>query len=440
MSRRYLCLSCSRINIEDLAKPEGLEHHPTLAHWKRSAKVCRLCHMFLQTALESDTSRPLEGVDLLSKEECLANYSTALQWLDKDSCKNDVEVIFRQIGTTNLVFAANVCVFTEQNDPAAAYGLLWRRELPENTSCIASLNLAKSWIMECLCKHGKATSKETVRLQVGEPDHAARLLQISASHVHVVSALNVKEPYATLSYSWGQKPQWPWGPAQIEMQDLNARATRRLLREHLPRTIRDAVSVVENLGLRYVLVDALCILQGDEHDWLQESAKMASTFAQAYINIAASGSIDNEAGFFNKRSRSQHHHYRACMPVRSVLQGRPSTLYVCRRSDPYMEPDLPGFDLIMENGPDAFRDEVERGALAQRAWVCQERISSPRTIHFGETQLFWQCAHTMYTEDNLGTQNPSLIKRPWRSHFFPSGPKKARVTTSETLKGCLRLT
>lgn len=51
---------------------------------------------------------------------------------------------------------------------------------------------------------------------------------------------------------------------------------------------------------------------------------------------------------------------------------------------------------------DAYSQEIEQGRLAQRAWVLQERICSPRILHFGATQIFWQCNRKTWTEDNLG--------------------------------------
>ena len=39
----------------------------------------------------------------------------------------------------------------------------------------------------------------------------------------------------------------------------------------------------------------------------------------------------------------------------------------------------------------AFDRKVETGPLNQRSWVFQERILAPRTIHFAQEQIWWQC-------------------------------------------------
>jgi hypothetical protein len=42
----------------------------------------------------------------------------------------------------------------------------------------------------------------------------------------------------------------------------------------LPQTFRDAVSLVRQLRLRYLRIDALCIIQDDEEDWEKEASCM----------------------------------------------------------------------------------------------------------------------------------------------------------------------
>lgn len=199
-----------------------------------------------------------------------------------------------------------------------------------------------------------------------------------------------------------------------------------LHRDALPKTIRDAVSVTERLGLRYLWVDALCILQ-DDIDFATESVKMAEIYSQACVNLSASSSTSNSDGLFNKRSRSQHHHYKSCVKVEVRTGNAASALYFCHYTPAYVGRVVPDFPEEIQYGPVAFSDEVEQGHLSRRAWVCQERTSSPRTIHFGRTQLFWHCIHTVLAEDNLDTRVNQIANRHeytnWRSFFFPSGPE-----------------
>jgi hypothetical protein len=184
-------------------------------------------------------------------------------------------------------------------------------------------------------------------------------------------------------------------------------------------TIREAVDVAEMLGFRHVRVDAMCILQNDPADWLFESKNMAAIYAEVQLNIAASGSPHKEAGLLNKRSIPQHHLSDRCLQLDSAVHGEPSTLYFWREALDVEDRNSGGFE---QTYPDAFRHQIERGLLADRAWVCEERIVSSRTLHYGEGQLFWQCNHTTATEDNLGTRFANYEDdTPWRSVFLSGG-------------------
>jgi hypothetical protein len=44
----------------------------------------------------------------------------------------------------------------------------------------------------------------------------------------------------------------------------------------LPKTFLDAIVVTKALGLRYLWIDSLCIIQDDEDDWLAESKTMGT--------------------------------------------------------------------------------------------------------------------------------------------------------------------
>jgi hypothetical protein len=419
-SRQQMCRLCSEINIEHLSRPKGYEHHKTLKAWMISAAKCRLCSTLLAATLNHVNMAHDDMNVKLKDENFVQSHGIALRFLPIAESHStnyiSIDLTSRFGSTKETGRLSDVFVFTNQDDPAAASGLPWKRELPECTGSEHSYQIADSWLKACLQGHSDDGSVQASS-SIAVPSHQAkRLVELSTTSVRVVDGPSVKEPYATLSYRWGPNtmPHWPWGPRQIARSDLVTELDKGLPREDLPKTIREAVGVAERLGFRYVWVDVMCILQNDASDWLDESKNMATIYSQAQLNIAASGSPDKEAGLFNKHSRSQHHLFNGCVQVDSTVRGEPSTLYFWYRA----------LD-DQDTGSDAFRDQVDQGHLATRAWVCQERIASPRTLHYGETQLFWQCNHTMATEDNLGTKFPSLEDaRPWRSLFLPGDSKQ----------------
>ncbi|KAH8687338.1 heterokaryon incompatibility [Tricladium varicosporioides] len=94
--------------------------------------------------------------------------------------------------------------------------------------------------------------------------------------------------YACLSYVWG-------GVSCLKtkrhiLEGLMLEGSLDIYRDEIPRTIRDAMSLTEQLGIRYIWIDALCIVQDDEvskHDQIQA---MVGIYTNAYVTlIAANG-------------------------------------------------------------------------------------------------------------------------------------------------------
>ncbi|KAH6696567.1 heterokaryon incompatibility protein-domain-containing protein [Leptodontidium sp. MPI-SDFR-AT-0119] len=89
--------------------------------------------------------------------------------------------------------------------------------------------------------------------------------------------------YATLSYCWGD--MMPEG-STTTMSNIHRRE-ERMESTGLPQTLRDAFTVTRALGIRYLWVDALCIIQDSREDWELESSKMASIYSNSLVSVAA---------------------------------------------------------------------------------------------------------------------------------------------------------
>ncbi len=64
--------------------------------------------------------------------------------------------------------------------------------------------------------------------------------------------------------------------------------------------IQDAVTVCRTFRVRYLWVDALCIIQGDVQDWEQESSIMGDVFQNAYFTIDVASSKSCHENFLSK--------------------------------------------------------------------------------------------------------------------------------------------
>jgi len=104
---------------------------------------------------------------------------------------------------------------------------------------------------------------------------------------------NVPAKYITLSHSWGNQNLF-----KTEKDSLSTR-TQGIAWEELPRTFQDAVIMTRALGIRYLWIDSLCIIQDDKDDWRRESAKMCTIYRDSYLTLAASKNKGTDGGLFS---------------------------------------------------------------------------------------------------------------------------------------------
>ncbi|KAF3762905.1 HET-domain-containing protein, partial [Cryphonectria parasitica EP155] len=101
------------------------------------------------------------------------------------------------------------------------------------------------------------------------------------------------KPYIALSYCWGWWEQHP--PMKTVKKDFPEFKLKANYQEHLeaikfshmPKTIQDAVTITRKLGIQYLWVDALCIIQHDAEEWIRESGKMCDVYSNALLTISA---------------------------------------------------------------------------------------------------------------------------------------------------------
>ena len=72
----------------------------------------------------------------------------------------------------------------------------------------------------------------------------------------------------------------------------------------LAQTFRVAVSVSVALGIRYLWIDSLCILQDSLDDWINESKTMQDVYTHAYCTIAATCTTSSTDGMLRDRDPS----------------------------------------------------------------------------------------------------------------------------------------
>ena len=169
----------------------------------------------------------------------------------------------------------------------------------------------------------------------------------------------------TLSYRWGKfRP--------LITTRANFRQFYKGINETLPVSFEDAIHITRHLGVDFLWIDSLCIVQDDEADWLEEASKMGSIFANSYCTIAATEGKDNSHGILKTDTG---------MPRVKVLLG-----------------NTPGSYGYLGFRPDPFQD-IDLAGLNERGWVLQERLLSPRIVHFTKFRMYWECRLSIGCDD-----------------------------------------
>jgi hypothetical protein len=144
-----------------------------------------------------------------------------------------------------------------------------------------------------------------------------------------------------------------------------------------------------NLNISYIWIDCLCIVQDDAEEWALEAPKMGSVYNGSIVTIAATLSTSGHDGLFSTQSSSvlPHNPDREIILEGRLTSGSSSILRITRPN-------------VFETETAAWNDQIVKAPPMRRAWVCQERMSSPRIIHYTSAQLFWECEHCTLSEDN----------------------------------------
>ena len=219
-----------------------------------------------------------------------------------------------------------------------------------------SRQLIRAWLSECIGRHSecglrKSTFKPTRLIEISKGTHSWNL-RLRSNITGVVS-------YAALSYCWGSQEFIKTTRASLIlwMADLSWAL--------LPKTIQDAIVVTHELGLCYLWVDALCIVQDDEEETTREISTMNRIYSEAEVSIIASRASHVYEGFLHPRIASES--------LSSELPFR------CKNGN------MGTVQLVSAPG------QFENEPLDTRGWTMQERLLSRRVLEFGTRQTRFAC-------------------------------------------------
>ena len=243
--------------------------------------------------------------------------------------------------------------------------------MSSNSSSDDCLALAKQWLHGCQslhvdCRRPDPPLLPTRVIEVGQTDGEARIL---------VTREGVRGDYAVLSHSWGEAK-----PTTLLKSNLAAMQRKLALNEQ-SKTFRDALHVTRSLGLRYLWIDSLCILQDkdDRADWSSEAPKMSTVYNSATVMLSAENAVDTTEGLFpNSDACSTHSTARRL----SATAKSGVEIFVRRRQHHPLDARLAVH----------FAGQIDEPHLRSRGWCLQEQLLSPRILHFRKEELAWTCS------------------------------------------------
>jgi hypothetical protein len=229
---------------------------------------------------------------------------------------------------------------------------------PESTSSNESLSLVKDWLENC------AKSHEPCGPNIEGP-LPSRVLDIGNAKSKQDGIIKLKESknhrgrYACLSHCWGTSQ-----PACMTATKTIAANKVGIPWKSFPKVFQDAITFTRKLGIPYLWIDSLCIVQDDKMDWHREAAEMATIYEHSVLTLAATDTRDGESSLFSK-------------PRTAVYMG--IEVLRSKEGDPSLE--------IYARRKTTRQHHLEIYPLLRRAWVYQERLLSPRMLHFTPTEL-----------------------------------------------------
>ena len=231
----------------------------------------------------------------------------------------------------------------------------------------------RKWVDECTQTHALCKVATSGQNSLFGYQQSIRLVDIGLgddSSIRLVEGFKVNEVrYNTLSY------QWTADTPKTSLRKHNKAAyCNAIPTENWPKVYKDVVVVCRALGVRYVWIDSLCIIQDDLEDWKVQSSMMQDIYSHGHVNLA--NLLGKYAGGLEVR-RGPTGSTSPCILSRTLPDGSQEH-WGCIEKE-------------------SWREQIQDAPLYTRGWCYQERFLSARTVQFGQ-QLYWECRERFATE------------------------------------------
>jgi len=280
--------------------------------------------------------------------------------------------------------------------------LIMKDQIPEQLAIEDAASIGTEWVNQCQSNHDsckKHDESQWLPTRLLEIELVGGQTKVRLCHSSELSGLPSKPRYATLSHRWGLDEDTVFKLTTANLAEL----TSNMPLEKLSPLFLDAIHLVQGMGIKYLWIDSLCIIQNAKDDWLAESKMMGEVYYYGFFNIAATGFQDGRQGLVPPRKVPYYSTEPITLSVRpcsienigdkyTTNSGEANILRILFAVSPHhvMPRDTvtPQKFYILE---DWWETDVNIAPLNERAWVYQERYLAQRILHFGPRQIYWEC-------------------------------------------------
>ena len=273
-----------------------------------------------------------------------------------------------------------------RHDPKES-SLIPRREVGSSVD----YELVKRWLKDCKRhSHTKKAQEQMIRdaIDTGLFNSRCGFRLIDVEEECLVLR---KDPcaFAALSYVWGRLPTLLHPSEDSDKVpillttkgDLERLSAPRGLTEssiakmgaRMPQTVLDAMEVSRNIGMRYLWIDTLCIVQDDKEDQSFLIKAMDDVYDIATVTFVAASGQNADAGL------------RGVSPRR----GRPINAVTVMDD---------GITEHLSLSPPSLGEEVRNSVWNTRGWTFQEHGLSQRCLYFTDEEVFFNCIGLQWRE------------------------------------------
>lgn len=229
-------------------------------------------------------------------------------------------------------------------------------------------SLIRSWMDYCAAHHGPKCNPP------GPSRDPLPLLLLDVKRMRLFKS-GWHCQYLALSYVWGQVKQFQ--TVKNNFQQLQQDGALSRVRNQLPRVINDAIAFVAGLGVTYLWVDALCIVQDDPESKRHYVPRMSRIYGEAMSTIIALTGSDADCA------------------LPGVVAGS--------RTPSQPPVHLGSLTLVPELR--SLAATVDASKWRSRGWTFQEGILSRKRLYFSDSQVYWHCSVSHHSEG--GEESPA---------------------------------